>query len=53
MRAFISLTLIMGFLTGCSLFPPDNPAEELVEEVIKDVTGVGIDLSDDDEKIGN
>ena len=54
MRAFIASLILNGFLiSGCSHFYPDNPIEELAEEGIREVTGLDIDLSVDDEKLDN
>ena len=44
------LTLYL-VLAGCTKLAPDNPVEEMVEEVIQEITGLDTDLSADDEKI--
>lgn len=51
MKKLNCLLAVCFCLAGCSLFPPDNPVEELIEDEIKAVTGLDIDLSADDEKI--
>lgn len=48
--AVFSLIVVNGFLNGCSHFYPDNPVEELVEEGIKEVTGLDVDLTSTDGK---
>ena len=48
-----SLIVVNGFLNGCSHFKPDNLIEEALEEGIEYATGLDVDLSADDEVIGN
>lgn len=43
------ILLIVGFLAhGCFQVHPDGPLEELVEDGIRDVTGLDIDLTSED-----
>ncbi len=49
--AIIAGALIVGLLSQVFIFKkPDNPVEQLAEEVIKDQTGVTIDLSPEEPK---
>lgn len=41
--------IIFLFAISCSLYP-DNPAEELIEQEIRDLTGIDIDLTSTDGK---
>jgi len=50
MRA-LAMIAAVGFLNlGCSHLSNDNIAEEFVEDVIQDVTGLDIDLTSEDGK---
>ena len=55
MRASIfSLIVVSGILIpGCSRLKPDGLVEEALEEGIEYATGLDVDLSADDEVIGN
>lgn len=51
MKAPVSILIVGGFLIcGCFRFSPDGRMEEAIEEEIKEVTGLDIDLTSTDGK---
>lgn len=43
----VAISLTVGLVSRRFIKKPDNPIEEIAEEVIKEETGVDIDLSPD------